>query len=122
MRLLADPRTFAAVRRTVRAQLGEWGLAELTTAAAMCVTELLSNVHKHVPSPRCVLRFTRITGGIRISVTDGDPAMPVVCEPDCLAERGRGLFLLTESVADWGARPDPVGGGKVVWFELRTDG
>lgn len=88
--------------------------------AAMCVTELLSNVHKHARSPECVLTFHRITDGIRISVIDGEPAMPVVCEPDHLSESGRGLFLMTETVDEWGAVP--IVGGKEVWFVLRKGG
>jgi anti-sigma regulatory factor (Ser/Thr protein kinase) len=116
--LRVTPRGLHDVRRTVRGQLRAWDLAELTMSAAMCVTELLSNVHKHARSPECVLTFRRITDGIRISVIDTEPAMPVVCEPDHRSESGRGLFLLSETVDEWGAAP--VGAGKEVWFVLRA--
>lgn len=116
--LIAEPRELAVVRRLVCAQLREWACEELTNPAAMCVTELLSNVHKHAVSLECVLTMRRITDGIRISVIDSEPAMPVVCEPHHLSESGRGLFLLSETVHAWGA--EPAGRGKEVWFVLRT--
>ena len=115
--LRADPREFAVVRREVRAQLRLWGRDRLTYNAAMCVTELLSNVHKHVASPECELTLLAVEDGVRAAVRDSDPALPVVSEPDFYAESGRGLFLLTQTVDDWGARPVPD--GKEVWFVLR---
>ncbi len=117
--LRAEPHTLAVVRRVVRSQLREWDCQELTLPAAMCVTELLSNVHKHVRSPDCVLTLRKITGGIRISVIDTDPRMPVLREPDHLSESGRGLFLMSETVREWGAVP--TGDGKEVWFTLCTE-
>ncbi len=121
LHLRVDPHVLAPVRRVVRAQLRGWGLAELTTAAAMCVTELLSNVHKHARSPEAVLTFRRITGGIRISVRDSEPSVPVVREPDCLSESGRGLFLLSNTAHQWGVAAARDGEGKEVWFELHGE-
>ncbi len=120
--LRADPHVLAAVRQFIGARLREWGLEELRPAAAMCVTELLSNVHKHTASPECVLELRRIAQGIRVSVRDGEPSPPVMREPDCLSERGRGLFLLSETADAWGFEPE--GPGKEVWFVLnaRTEG
>lgn len=117
--LRAEPHSLAVVRRVVRAQLRAWQCEELTPPAAMGVTELLSNVHKHVRSPECVLTLRKITGGIRVSVIDTDPRMPVAGEPDHLSESGRGLFLLSETVQEWGAVP--TRDGKEVWFVLRTE-
>ena len=117
--LTAHPNTLAVVRRMVRSQLVEWECAALTHTAAMCATELLSNVHKHARSAECVLTLRRITDGIRISVTDDEPAMPVVCEPDQFSERGRGLFLMSRTADEWGVVP--TGSGKEVWFTLRPE-
>lgn len=117
--LRVEPRELHDVRRLVRGQLLAWRCEELTLPAAMCVTELLSNVHKHAGSNECVLTFRRITDGIRVSVIDNEPAMPVVCEPDHFSEGGRGLFLLSETVNEWGALPTAT--GKEVWFVLRTE-
>lgn len=117
MCLRADPRHLAVVRRTVRAQLKVWGRAELARDAAMCVTELLSNVHKHVASPECVLTLRDTPEGVHVTVSDSEHALPVASEPDFLSERGRGLFLLSETAHNWGATP--TGTGKDVWFVLR---
>ncbi len=119
--LRAEPHGLHEVRRRVLALLRAWGREELVLAAAMCVTELLSNVHKHAASPLCELEVRSVTGGVRVSVTDRDPRMPVPREPDHLSESGRGLFLLAGTVDAWGARRVP-GGGKAVWFTLLGDG
>jgi anti-sigma regulatory factor (Ser/Thr protein kinase) len=120
--LRAEPHVLAAVRRFVGARLREWGLEELRPAAAMCVTELLSNVHKHAATPECVLELRRIAQGIRVSVRDTEPSPPVMREPDHMSERGRGLFLLSETADAWGFEPKAT--GKEVWFTLNafTDG
>jgi anti-sigma regulatory factor (Ser/Thr protein kinase) len=118
--LRVEPRGLHEIRRLVRDRLRAWDREELTLPAAMGVTELLSNVHKHARSPDCVLTFHRLADGVRISVIDAEPRMPVVCEPDHRSESGRGLFLLGETVDEWGAAP--VAGGKEVWFVLRTEG
>ena len=46
--------------------------------------------------------------------------MPVLVVPDPESERGRGLTIVNELAARWGAdcRDDA---GKVVWFELNLD-
>ncbi|MDI5965219.1 ATP-binding protein [Streptantibioticus silvisoli] len=117
--LRAEPHGLHEVRRAVRARLRAWGREELTLPAAMCVTELLSNVHKHARSPECELTMRGITRGIRISVIDREPRLPVAGEPGHLSRRGRGLFLLGGTVDAWGALPVP--GGKEVWFTLHAD-
>ncbi|MFE5395406.1 ATP-binding protein [Streptomyces sp. NPDC056568] len=106
------------VRRIVRSFLGEWGLAGVTDAVELAVTELLANVVRHVPDRRCTVLLLRQTGGVvRVEVTDGSPRQPVLAvsvRDD--AESGRGLVLL-DAVADkWGVGPGPAG-GKTVWFE-----
>jgi anti-sigma regulatory factor (Ser/Thr protein kinase) len=117
--LTADPRTFASVRRTVAARLRLWGRDELVPAAAMCVTELLSNVHKHTPTAACVLALRDLPDGIRAAVTDPDPALPTLKEPDYFDESGRGLFLLSQTAHSWGV--DLKSPGKTVWFTLHID-
>ncbi|MCQ4085042.1 ATP-binding protein [Streptomyces sp. RB6PN25] len=117
MRLRADPRHLAVVRRTVHTQLRLWGRDNLAREAAMCVTELLSNVHKHVASPECVLTLRGTEDGVHVTVSDSEPELPVVGEPDYLSERGRGMFLLSKTADEWGAVPTAT--GKDVWFVLR---
>ncbi|KAF4408856.1 ATP-binding protein [Streptomyces lycii] len=115
-RLRVDPRILAGVRRTVAARLREWGRGELVGPAAMCVTELFSNVYKHTATADCLLTLQNLPHGVRAAVTDPEPVLPVAKEPDHLSETGRGLFLLGETADRWGALP--VAEGKEVWFEL----
>ncbi|CAM5642409.1 non-specific serine/threonine protein kinase OS=Streptomyces antimycoticus OX=68175 GN=SANT12839_039310 PE=3 SV=1 [Streptomyces antimycoticus] len=53
----------ADIRRAVGARLRLGRREELISAAGMCVTELLSNVHKHAASPECVLTLESLRTG-----------------------------------------------------------
>ncbi|MEU4897835.1 ATP-binding protein [Streptomyces sp. NPDC044780] len=119
LRLRAHPQTLADVRRAVAARLRLWGREELISAAGMCVTELLSNVHKHASSPECVLILENLPDGIQAAVSDTESALPVVKEPDFLSESGRGMFLLSKTADAWGTDLTPT--GKTVWFTLRAE-
>ncbi|MEE4546812.1 ATP-binding protein [Streptomyces sp. V4-01] len=118
-RLSADPANLTGVRRSVREQLRAWGRADLAEAAALCVTEILTNVHRHAGSPECELTLDRLPGGIvRVAVGDRSPVLPVKAPaPDWTAERGRGLHLIAATAYRWGATP--TASGKQVWVELR---
>lgn len=119
LQLHAEPEGFAAVRDIVRTQVRDWGHPELVDAAAVCVTEILANVHRHVDSPECELTLRKLPeGGVRVAVRDRSPALPVwYTEPDWDTESGRGIFLIA-SVSDvWGVTPR--NGGKQVWAQLR---
>ncbi|GHJ28001.1 hypothetical protein TPA0910_24340 [Streptomyces hygroscopicus subsp. sporocinereus] len=119
LRLRAHPQTLADVRRAVAARLRLWGREELISAAGMCVTELLSNVHKHAASPECVLLLENLSNGVHAAVSDTEFALPVVKEPDFLSESGRGMFLLSKTADEWGTDLTPT--GKTVWFTLRSE-
>ncbi|AUA13529.1 MULTISPECIES: ATP-binding protein [Streptomyces] len=119
LRLRAHPRILADVRRAVAARLRLWGREELISAAGMCVTELLSNVHKHAASPECVLTLENLPNGIQAAVGDTESALPVVKEPDFLSESGRGMFLLSKTAHAWGTDLTPT--GKTVWFTLHAE-
>jgi anti-sigma regulatory factor (Ser/Thr protein kinase) len=115
-RLRVHPRILAEVRRALGARLRQWGRSELITPAAMCVTELLSNVHKHAASPECLLILENRAFGIHAAVSDSESVLPVVKEPDYFSESGRGMFLLSKTADDWGT--DLTATGKTVWFTL----
>ncbi|MDJ1133838.1 ATP-binding protein [Streptomyces iconiensis] len=108
-------------RRLAKAAIRAWGqprCAEETVLHA--VTELLSNVYRHVEDRRCELELRRgeETGSVFVSVTDGCPLAPVVTVPHWTAESGRGLWMLRERAEDFGyvLLPD----GKRVWVEVPT--
>jgi anti-sigma regulatory factor (Ser/Thr protein kinase) len=92
-------------------------LAHLTDAVELELTEVVTNVHRHVPGRRCTVLLQRQPTGLRVEATDDAPPLPpVVLTADPQAESGRGLLLLEALVDKWGVAPEP-GGGKTVWFE-----
>ncbi|MER5181430.1 ATP-binding protein [Streptomyces sp. NPDC002896] len=107
------------VRRIVRAHLDRWGLSELSDAAELGVTELLSNVLRHVPDRSSTVTL-RCLGGdaVRIEVRDSSPELPYIrVTGDLLDEDGHGLVLLSAIADLWDAERTAT--GKTVWFELK---
>ncbi|MEU7640923.1 ATP-binding protein [Streptomyces sp. NPDC039016] len=115
-KLTADPKQIRRIRRIVTAFLRYWGWEQFIDPAALCVTEMLSNVRSHADSDDCVLHLQASSAGVRIVVSDDSQALPVVRDPDSLAERGRGMCLLSSSSDAWGA--DITCEGKDVWIEF----
>lgn len=124
MELQALPSRIGQVRRIVSAQLRYWHMDPLIDRAALGVTELLSNVHRHArPDKSCTVELELLPDRLTVSVRDHDPRLPVLTDaadvPDAgpLATCGRGLAMVAAMSESWGARP--VGeDGKVVWFTL----
>ncbi|WHM36531.1 ATP-binding protein [Streptomyces sp. BPTC-684] len=115
-RLHACPEALSTVRRIVRGHLDSWGLNDLADSTTLCLTELLANVGKHAGSTECLLTVHHHGDRIRATVSDTARALPVMREPDFLAESGRGLFLIEHTAHAWGTASTPT--GKEVWFEL----
>ncbi|MEU3369879.1 ATP-binding protein [Streptomyces sp. NPDC006711] len=116
--LQALPSRIGQVRRIVSAQLRYWHLDPLIDEAALCVTELLTNVHRHAePDKMCTVEIELLLDRLTISVHDHDPTLPSVRKADTLATNGRGLSLIAAVSEAWGVRP--LGeSGKTVWFTL----
>ncbi|OIJ93845.1 hypothetical protein BIV25_24365 [Streptomyces sp. MUSC 14] len=102
-----------------------WHMDPLIDRAALGVTELLSNVHRHArPDKTCTVELELLADRLTVSVRDSDPRLPVPSDtsadaPDAgpLATCGRGLAMVAAVSDSWGARPDGEN-GKVVWFTL----
>ncbi|RPK80447.1 Histidine kinase-, DNA gyrase B-, and HSP90-like ATPase [Streptomyces sp. ADI98-10] len=118
-----------------------WGEpAERIEAAALIVTELVTNAVQHTSTRRIRCRLLRSAGGVRICVwnrgrvripapaTLRDSAgLPVAGAPatgshadddvlDRLAEDGRGLLLVDALAARWGTRAALA--GRLVWADV----
>ncbi|MEV5313857.1 MULTISPECIES: ATP-binding protein [unclassified Streptomyces] len=116
--LQALPSRIGQVRRIVSAQLRYWHLDALIDRAALGVTELLTNVHRHAqPDKMCTVEIELLLDRLKVSVRDHDPRLPVVEDAASLATCGRGLAMVAAVSESWGARPDGDQ-GKVVWFTL----
>ncbi|MCJ0875476.1 ATP-binding protein [Streptomyces sp. AP-93] len=136
--LQALPLRIGQIRRIVSAQLRHWQLDPLIDRAALGVTELLSNVHRHAqPDKTCTVEIELRLGRLTVSVYDSDPRLPMlrdsgaagacgaarpadVAPVDALETSGRGLALVEALSEAWGARRQDDCPGKVVWFSLRA--
>lgn len=136
--LQALPMRIGQIRRIVSAQLRHWQLDPLIDRAALGVTELLSNVHRHAqPDKTCTVEIELRLGRLTVSVYDSDPRLPMLRDSgtaeapgaarpagtaplDALETSGRGLALVEALSEAWGARQQDDSTGKVVWFSLRA--
>ncbi|MCX5408957.1 ATP-binding protein [Streptomyces sp. NBC_00335] len=136
--LQALPLRIGQIRRIVSAQLRHWQLDPLIDRAALGVTELLSNVHRHAqPHKTCTVEIELRLGRLTVSVYDSDPRLPMLRDAaaaeasaaarpagtapvDALETSGRGLQLVEALSEAWGARQQDGRSGKVVWFSLRA--
>lgn len=122
----ALPTAPSRARELSRFQLAEWGLRDLSDAADVVVTELVTNAvqacERHGPSARVTVLLSVSGDRVRIEVSDPDPSLPTPNDDaGLLDESGRGLYLVDAmSGGRWGAHPCPEE-GKVVWAELTPE-
>ncbi|WP_419993193.1 ATP-binding protein [Streptomyces boninensis] len=117
--LEAAPARIGQARRIVSAQLRYWHLDHLVDRAALALTELLTNVHRHAePDKHCTVELELRPGELLVSVRDGDPRLPEMQPPELLSGCGRGLPLVAAVSESWGCRVREGGAGKSVWFSL----
>ncbi|RKN10583.1 ATP-binding protein [Streptomyces radicis] len=115
--LTARREDLAHFRRLASLAMREWGQPSSVAEVVLHgVTELLSNVARHVEDPRCTLELTLVGGGVLVTVHDRSPVLPVITLPDWTAEEGRGLWLLREMADDLGYAG--AEGGKRVWVRV----
>jgi anti-sigma regulatory factor (Ser/Thr protein kinase) len=113
--LAPTPESAGLARRFVAAALAEWDVAEATETATLLVSELVTNAMLHA---RTELHLTlRLAAGrLRLEVHDGSPRLPGRKRYSADSGTGRGLFLVEELSAAWGA--DHTAAGKRVWCEI----
>ncbi|MCX4510616.1 ATP-binding protein [Streptomyces sp. NBC_01619] len=118
--LQALPSRIGQVRRIVSAQLRYWQLDRLIDQAALGVTELLTNVHRHAqPDKLCTVEMELLLDRLTVSVHDHDPRIPMLGSAGPLETTGRGLALIDAVSESWGVLPKGDA-GKIVWFTLPT--
>lgn len=110
-----DPSSARRARRHVVEVLERAGLADQTDAAALLVSELVTNALLHARSAM-TLRVEAGPAGIRVEVADGSPRRISRRRYSPESSTGRGVLLLEELASRWGV--DPHREGKAVWFEL----
>ncbi|MGI5166652.1 ATP-binding protein [Spirillospora sp. CA-253888] len=108
----------AQARGLVRETLAERGTRADRDAAAVMVSELVTNAFQHGAHP--ILLGLSLDGDVLYChVGDGSPAPPDPATPTAADEHGRGLGLLAGMASGHGWYP--AAAGKVVWFVRRLD-
>ncbi|MEE4490309.1 ATP-binding protein [Streptomyces sp. BE230] len=117
---LAEAEELAGLRRVMRLHLELWGLSSMVYAAQVCVTELTSNVIKHVGSGTSACLAVSMNGGcLRIEVNDSDgQRLPTLVRTAGLDGRGLGMQMVEGMAARWGVIVR--GASKTTWCELAT--
>ncbi|MEU1048398.1 ATP-binding protein [Streptomyces sp. NPDC005897] len=113
----ALPSEVRLLRRAVVVQLGQWGVPVACGEAELVVTELATNVIKHVGEGASATLVLELKGRrLRVEVHDKSRSLPALRAADCDEECGRGLHMLAAMALDWGAVRTAV--GKAVWCEI----
>ena len=103
-------------RDFVRSVLTTLGAGELAPTAALCTSELVTNVHLHVRG-QVHLRAVVEATAVRVAVYDESPEPPCPRgRVDGESEGGRGLLLVAELADGFGVTRTRTGKG--VWFQL----
>ncbi|MFJ2016318.1 ATP-binding protein [Streptomyces nodosus] len=113
----AQPAEVRQLRKAAAAQLGQWGMPMAGDQTELLVTELATNVIKHVGaggSATLILEWT--CERLRIEMHDKSRSLPFLHSTHSDAECGRGLHMVAAMAADWGAAVTAP--GKVVWCEI----
>ncbi|MCX4762433.1 ATP-binding protein [Streptomyces sp. NBC_01275] len=115
----AVPAEVRLLRRAVAKQLNRWGMPVAVDEAELLVTELATNVVKHVGegvSATLVLEWREER--LRLEVHDKSQSLPSLKMADCDDVCGRGLHLLASLAVEWGTVLTAA--GKAVWCEIST--
>ncbi|MFE7897447.1 ATP-binding protein [Streptomyces sp. NPDC057424] len=117
----AVPTEVRLLRRATVQQLVRWGATVASGEAELLVTELATNVLKHVGEGALATLILEWTGErLRLEVHDKSPVVPKIRAAACGDECGRGLHLLAAMTEDWGTVL--TAGGKAVWCEIPLNG
>ncbi|WP_405917012.1 ATP-binding protein [Streptomyces sp. NBC_00728] len=113
----AVPAEVRLLRRAAASQLDRWGIPTATGEAELLVTELATNVVKHVGEGTSATLVIELRGErLRLEVHDRSRVLPSPNAADCYSECGRGLHLIAALAVDWGTAL--TGAGKAVWCEI----
>ncbi|MFE1797804.1 ATP-binding protein [Streptomyces sp. NPDC059517] len=116
----AAPAQVGLLRKSVRRTMRQWGAEAITDQAELAVSELATNVLKHVGDGTPAMVVLEPRGDcLRVEVHDSGRSMPVLSEMCAEAECGRGLHLIAAMSQDWGTLRTAE--GKAVWCELSLE-
>ncbi|MFF1737216.1 ATP-binding protein [Streptomyces sp. NPDC058247] len=114
-------------RHRVREDLTDWKVSpNHIDTAVQVISEIATNAVEHTQSLRIRLEVQRYPDEIEIAVRDSGPRPGGALTArngfgNGLTEGGRGLYLVQELAARWGAEPTP-GNGLRVWAAIPSGG
>ncbi|UYQ60513.1 SpoIIE family protein phosphatase [Streptomyces peucetius] len=111
--LPAEPTAPSRARRLTADQLAAWGLADMTFATELIVSELVTNAYRYAGGA-VTLRLIHHQRLI-CEVSDPSSTSPHLRRARSTDEGGRGLLLVAQLTARWGTRHTRE--GKTVWTE-----
>lgn len=114
--LPAEPSSARDARRFVHGLLENSGHPEWQEAAALAVSEIVTNAVLHAHTP-LTLTVVVTPHSLRIEVLDHNPTPPTVPRYDRQATTGRGMSLVAAVTTTHGVTPLGAD-GKIVWFTL----
>ncbi len=107
-----------AARRMLTELLGSWAAEHFRDDANLLLSELVTNVLRHVSSRSKMVLEVRLSGpGLRVAVVDASAVLPTVADAPATAAGGHGMRLVEVLADRWGS--EDHASGKRVWFELR---
>ncbi|MFG3161419.1 ATP-binding protein [Streptomyces sp. NPDC048232] len=113
----AVPAEVRLLRQATMTQLGQWGMPDALEEAGLVVTELATNVIKHVGEGASATLVLEWEGErLRVEVHDKSRSAPSLSAVGCEEECGRGLHMLAAVTVDWGTVLTAA--GKSVWCEI----
>jgi anti-sigma regulatory factor (Ser/Thr protein kinase) len=112
------PESVREARALVRRHLGAGPAAE---AAALCVSELVTNAIAYTRSGRpggtFAVSVQEVPDGIVVRVRDGGArTSPHLASPESSSEHGRGLLIVAAVAAEWGT--EPASTGRSTWCRI----
>jgi anti-sigma regulatory factor (Ser/Thr protein kinase) len=128
----ALPTAPGVARGHVKDTLTTWDMASYIEVAELLISEMVTNaaeastdkqgypIYVNGRMPLIVVRLVATGNSVVLEVWDYMPTLPEVKNPDDLAERGRGMFLVETLASRWAWRTTPEWPGKCVWAELRA--
>ena len=100
-------------RSMIRDPLKRWGLEDLIPVTELLVSELVTNAIKYAHG-ETLLQLILEPDSLTCEVHDTSPALPRVLQVDKDAENGRGLHVVSQLSARWGARRSQARQGRLV--------
>ncbi|KUN28412.1 hypothetical protein AQJ23_10220 [Streptomyces antibioticus] len=117
----AQPSELSQLRRMLKIRLILWGLRDHVDVAQLCLSELVTNVIRHVgEGTPASLRMALSEPYLRLELEDPHTrALPTLLAASSASESGRGMALVDALTNHrWGVFLRE--GSKVVWCELAT--